>query len=165
MQDEKFMNSLLSMHIPLGQTEQIVGVVWMKGVLSEMIQNSSLIIQNWWDPRKIFCLDSITWFWSSYFGDSITQKTEWWSLKKKKQISVVFKFGHPWFSGISVNRLPQWALRPVHCPINTMLWPLELRAIHYTQFSEFFFHKNFPLLTSLSQPRTIFTSLLTFPAS
>ena len=69
--------------------------------------------------------------------------------KKKKQISVVFKFGHPWFSGISVNRLPRWALRPVHCPINTMLWPLELRAIHYTQFSEIFFHKNFPLLTSL----------------
>ena len=53
-----------------------LGVVWMKCVLSDMIQNSSLIIQNWWDPRKIFCLDSITWFWSSYFDDSITQKTE-----------------------------------------------------------------------------------------
>ena len=36
-------------------------------------------------PTKKFCLDSITWFWSSYFGDSITQKTEWWSLKKKKK--------------------------------------------------------------------------------
>ena len=115
----------------------------MKGVLSDMIQNSSFIIQNWWDPQKKFCLDSIAWFWSSYFGDSITQKTEWWSLKIK-QISVVFKFGHPWFSGISVNRLPQWALRPVHCPIYTMLWPLELRAIHYTQFSEFFFPQKFP---------------------
>ena len=62
-------------------------VVWMKGVLSDMIQNSSLIIQNWWDPRKKFCLDSITWFWSSYFGDSITQKTEWWSLKIKTDFS------------------------------------------------------------------------------
>ena len=90
----------------------------MKGVLDDMIQNSSLIIQNWWDPRKKCCLDSITLFWSLCFGDSITQKSEWWSLKKK-QISIVFKFGHPWFSGISVNRLHQWALRPVHCPINT----------------------------------------------
>ena len=26
----------------------------MKGVLSDMIQNSSLIIQNWWDPQKNF---------------------------------------------------------------------------------------------------------------
>ena len=55
----------------------------MKGVLSDMIQNSSLIIQNWRDPRKKFCLDSITWFWWSYFGDSITQKTEWWREKVK----------------------------------------------------------------------------------
>ena len=53
-----------------------LGVVWMKGVLDDMIQNSSLIIQNWWDPRKKCCLDSITLFWSLCFGDSITQKSE-----------------------------------------------------------------------------------------
>ena len=47
--------------------------------------------------------------------------------QKWKHISLVFKFDHPRLSGTSVNRLPQWALRPVHCPINTMLWPLELR--------------------------------------
>ena len=118
----------------------------MKGVLSDIIQNSSLIIQNWWDPRKKFCLDSITLFWSLCFGDSITQKSEWWSLKKK-QISVVFKFGHPWFSGISVNRVHQWALRPVLCPINTMLWPLELSTEHYTQFSEIFFSTKISLFS------------------
>ena len=51
-------------------TYKHLGVVWMKGVLDDMIQNSSLIIQNWWDPRKNFCLDSITLFWSLCFGDS-----------------------------------------------------------------------------------------------
>ena len=64
-----------------------LSVVWMKGVLSDMIQNSSLIIQNWWDPRKTICLDSIILFWSLCFGDSITQKSEWWSLKKKTDFS------------------------------------------------------------------------------
>ena len=111
----------------------------MKGVLDDMIQNSSLIIQNRWDPRKKCCLDSITLFWSLCFGDSITQNSEWWGIKKKKQVSIVFNFGHPWFSGISVNRVHQWAPRPVLCPINTMLWPLELSAEHYAQFSEIFF--------------------------
>ena len=40
----------------------------------------------------------------------------------------------------------------MHCPINTMLWPLELRAIHYTVLWNFFPQKfpssHFPLSTS-----------------
>ena len=55
----------------------------MQWVLSDMILFSSLIIQNWWDPRKTFCLDTITHVWSSGFGNSITQKTEWWRGKVK----------------------------------------------------------------------------------
>ena len=45
-------------------------------VLSDMIVFSSPIIQNLWDPQKIFCLDTITHIWSPGFGHPITQKTE-----------------------------------------------------------------------------------------
>ena len=38
----------------------------MLAILSDMILFSSLIIQNWWDPQKTFCLDS-----SLIFGDSV----------------------------------------------------------------------------------------------
>ena len=41
-------------------------VVWMHAILSDMILFSSLIIQNWWDPHKTFCLDS-----SLMFGDPV----------------------------------------------------------------------------------------------
>ena len=90
------------------ETNGHLEVVWIQCVLSDMIQNSSLIIQNWWGPRKKFCLDSITWFWSSCFGDSITQKTEWWSPKMKTDFTC-FQIDHPWLSGSSVYKLPQWA--------------------------------------------------------
>ena len=62
--------------------------------------------------------------------------------QKWKQISLVFKFDHPWLSGSSVNRLPQWALRTVHCPISTQhsydRWSWNL--IHFSS-SKFFSSK------------------------
>ena len=90
--------------------------------------------------------------------------------KKKKQVSIVFNFHHPWFSGISVNRVHQWAPRAVLCPITLCYdrWNWALNTTHSSLkffFPQKFPPSHFPLLTSLSQPRTIFTSLLTFPAS
>ena len=93
---------------------------------------------------------NVVWTPSLCFGDSITQKSEWWS-KKKKQVSIVFNFGHPWFSGISVNRVHQWAPRAVLCPITLCYdrWNWALNTTLRTVLWKFFFHKNFPLLTSL----------------
>ena len=71
--------------------------------------------------------------------------------KKKKQVSIVFNFHHPWFSGIFVNRVHQWAPRAVLCPITLCYdrWNWALNTTLRTVLWNFFFHKNFPLLTSL----------------
>ena len=66
----------------------------MHAILSDMILFSSLIIQNWWDPQKTFCLDS-----SLIFGDSVLVIPSLKNLsdepRKKKQVSTVFIFHHP----------------------------------------------------------------------
>ena len=124
-----------------------------------MILFSSLIIQNLWDPQKIFCLDTITHIWSSGFGDSITQKTEWWRPKMKTHFPC-FQNSSPMTQWQFRNKLSQWAPSPMHCPIHLRL-VMTVRASPVTlHFSENFLLKIFPFLTSLSQPLLIFTSLL-----
>ena len=83
-------------------------VVWMHEILSDMILFSSLIIQNWWDPQKTFCLDS-----SLIFGDSVLVIP---SLKKMsdenrkwKQVSPVFITQNLIFGGMFVNSWRLWA--------------------------------------------------------
>ena len=79
----------------------------MHAILSDMILFSSLIIQNWWDPWKIFCLDS-----SLMFGDPVLVIL---SLKKMsdeerkwKQVSPVFITQNLIFSGMFVNSWRLW---------------------------------------------------------
>ena len=83
-------------------------VVWMHAILSDMILFSSLIIQNWWDPQKTFCLDS-----SLMFGDPVLVIL---SLKKMsdeerkwKQVSPVFITQNLIFGGMFVNSWRLWA--------------------------------------------------------
>ena len=83
-------------------------VVWMHEILSDMILFSSLIIQNWWDPQKTFCLDS-----SLMFGDPVLVIL---SLKKMsdeerkwKQVSLVFITQNLIFGGMFVNSWRLWA--------------------------------------------------------
>ena len=80
----------------------------MLEILSDMILFSSLIIQNWWDPQKTFCLDS-----SLIFGDSVLVIP---SLKKMsdenrkwKQVSPVFITQNLIFGGMFVNSWRLWA--------------------------------------------------------
>ena len=80
----------------------------MLAILSDMILFSSLIIQNWWDPQKTFCLDS-----SLMFGDLVLVIL---SLKKMsdedrkwKQVSPVFITQNLIFSGMFVNSWRLWA--------------------------------------------------------
>ena len=62
----------------------------MQWILSDMILFSSLMIQNWWGPRKSSCLDDITHHpWLS-FGDSVTQKNEWWRGKVKTHFTCFY---------------------------------------------------------------------------
>ena len=111
-----------------------------------MILFSSLIIQNLWDPQKIFCLDTITHVWSSGFGDPITQKTEWWRPKMKTHFPC-FQDSSPMTQWHFCNKLFQWG--PFNQWLVPSIWPLELLPVTL-HLSENFSLKNFPLLTSLS---------------
>ena len=111
-----------------------------------MILFSSLIIQNLWDPQKIFCLDTITHIWSPGFGHPITQKTEWWRAKMKTQFPC-FQDSSPMTQWQFCNKLSRWG--PFNQWLVPSIWPLELLPVTL-HLSENFFLKNFPLLTSLS---------------
>ena len=87
-----------------------------------MILFSSLMIQNWWGPWKSSCLDDITHDpWLS-FGDSMTQKNEWWRGKVK----TYFTCFHNSFSvtqwqvcNIAEIVTPFWDLRQGHVYIKS----------------------------------------------
>ena len=122
-------------------------------VLSDMILFSSLIIQNLWDPRKIFCLDTITHIWSPGFGDPITQKIEWWRPKMKTHFPC-FQDSSPMTQWQFCNKLSQWG--PFNQWIVPSIWPLELLPC-YSAFVRKIFPKKFPS----SHFPLIFTSILT----
>ena len=87
-----------------------------------MILFSSLIIPKLWDPRKTFCLDTITHVWSSCFGDSITQKTEWWRPKMKTHFTCFhnsFSVTQWQVCNIAEIVAPLWDPRQGHVYIKT----------------------------------------------
>ena len=128
---------------------------WMK---TEWYHSTFMIHHpNWVGPTNEHLFG---WVLSNCFHDLVTKKKMDESNEKWKQVSAVFKTQKLKLSGMSVNKMRLWAPK-----VNVLSHPSQaLGYYHWSsfvpfQFSPKFLLKIFPLLTSLSQPLLIFTSL------